>query len=75
MIWASPRELLNMFQADAVGCHVITATTTCWPSCLVGKDLTEFSLETVEMFRKDARPRASRSPRWRSRPHTNRRRT
>ena len=54
LIWASPRELLNIFQADAAGCHVITAT----PEILrklatVGKDLDEFSLETVRMFYRD----------------------
>jgi len=54
-LWASPRELLNVFQADAVGCHIITAT----PDLLsklksVGKDHTEFSLETVQMFYNDA---------------------
>ena len=55
LIWASPRELLNIFQADAVGCHIITAT----PDILqklssVGKDLLEFSLDTVKMFHTDA---------------------
>lgn len=55
LIWASPRELLNIFQADAAGCHAITAT----PDILrklanVGKDLDEFSLETVRMFYADA---------------------
>jgi len=55
VIWASPRELLNVFQADAIGCHVITATTDVLNKLSqVGKDLTGFSLETVEMFRKDA---------------------
>jgi transaldolase len=55
VIWASPRELLNVFQADAVGCHVITATPDVLNKLsLVGKDLTAFSLETVAMFRKDA---------------------
>ena len=55
LIWASPRELLNVFQAESVGCHVITATSDViskWP--LVGKDLDEFSLETVRMFYQDA---------------------
>ena len=55
LIWASPRELLNIFQADAVGCHIITAT----PDILqklssVDKDLLEFSLDTVKMFHTDA---------------------
>jgi transaldolase len=55
MIWASPRELLNVFQADQVGCHVITATADVLNKlAVVGKDLTAYSLETVEMFRKDA---------------------
>jgi transaldolase len=55
VIWASPRELLNVFQADQVGCHVITATSDVLNKLpLVGKDLTEFSLETVRMFRNDA---------------------
>ena len=55
VIWASPRELLNVFQADDVGCHVITATPDVLGKLsLVGKDLTAYSLETVEMFRRDA---------------------
>ena len=55
LIWASPRELLNVFQADAVGCHIITATTDVLKKlALVGKDLTEYSLETVQMFADDA---------------------
>jgi transaldolase len=56
LIWASPRELLNVFQADAVGCHIITATNDILKKLsLVGKDLDQYSLETVEMFYKDAR--------------------
>ena len=55
LIWASPRELLNVFQADAVGCHIITATNDILKKLsLVGKDLERYSLETVEMFYKDA---------------------
>ena len=55
VIWASPRELLNVFQADAVGCDVITATADVLNKLsLVGKNLTAYSLETVEMFREDA---------------------
>ena len=51
LIWASPRELLNIFQADAIGCHVITVTHDVLKKLkLVGKDLVEYSLETVEMF-------------------------
>jgi len=56
LIWASPRELLNVFQANAIGCHIITATTDILKKLsLVGKDLTEYSLETVKMFYEDAR--------------------
>ena len=55
LIWASPRELLNIFQADAIGCHIITATTDILKKLpLVGKDLNEYSLETVKMFYNDA---------------------
>jgi len=56
LIWASPRELLNVFQADYVGCHIITATNDILKKLsLVDKDLDQYSLETVEMFYKDAR--------------------
>jgi len=56
LIWASPRELLNVFQADAVGCHIITITNDILKKLpLVGKDLTRYSLETVKMFYDDAR--------------------
>jgi transaldolase len=56
LIWASPRELLNLFQANSVGCHIITATTDVLKKLsLIGKDLHEFSLETVKMFYEDAR--------------------
>jgi transaldolase len=55
LMWASPRELLNVFQADEIGCHVITATTDILKKLpLVGKELHEFSQETVQMFRRDA---------------------
>ncbi len=55
LIWASPRELLNVFQADAVGCHIITATHDILAKLpLAGKDLDVFSLETVKMFHEDA---------------------
>ena len=55
LIWASPRELLNIFQADSVGCHIITATNDILKKLsLVGKDLDVYSLETVQMFRNDA---------------------
>ncbi|HTP96270.1 MAG TPA: transaldolase [Burkholderiales bacterium] len=56
LIWASPRELLNIFQADAAGVHIITATNDILKKlALVGKDLGQYSLETVEMFYKDAK--------------------
>jgi transaldolase len=56
LIWASPRELLNIFQADEVGCHIITATNDILKKLpLIGKDLDVYSLETVEMFHKDAK--------------------
>jgi len=55
LIWASPRELLNVFQADSIGCHIITATSDVLAKLkLVGKDLDQYSLETVQMFRQDA---------------------
>lgn len=55
LIWASPRELLNVFQADEIGCHIITVTNDILAKlALVGKDLTEYSLETVKMFHSDA---------------------
>lgn len=55
LIWASPRELLNIFQADQVGCHIITATNDILKKLsLAGKDLDAYSLETVEMFYRDA---------------------
>ena len=55
LIWASPRELLNVVQAAEIGCHVITATNDILRKLsLVGKDLHEYSLETVKMFHDDA---------------------
>lgn len=55
IIWASPRELLNVFQANAIGCHIITVTSDLLKKLeLVGKDLAEYSLETVQMFYQDA---------------------
>ena len=55
VLWASPRELLNIFQADEVGCHIITVTNDVIKKLSnVGKDLGEFSLETVKMFYDDA---------------------
>jgi transaldolase len=54
LIWASPRELLNIFQADDIGCHIITVTSDILKKLdLVGKDMDEFSLETVKMFYED----------------------
>jgi len=55
LIWASPRELLNIFQADDIGCHVITVTNDILKKLsLVGYGLDEYSLDTVKMFHKDA---------------------
>jgi transaldolase len=55
LIWASPRELLNIFQADDIGCHVITVTNDILKKLsLVGYDLNEYSLDTVKMFYADA---------------------
>jgi transaldolase len=55
LLWASPREVFNILQADAVGCHVITVANDLLKKLdAVGKDLNQFSLETVKMFRQDA---------------------
>ena len=55
LIWASPRELLNIFQADAIGCHIITVTHDILKKLpLVGRDLEDYSLDTVKMFHEDA---------------------
>ena len=55
LIWASPREVLNVVQADQVGCHIITMTHDLLAKLdSLGKDLGQFSLETVQMFRRDA---------------------
>jgi transaldolase len=55
LIWASPRELLNIFQADAIGCQVITVTNDVLKKLsLVGMDLDDYSLDTVKMFHSDA---------------------
>jgi transaldolase len=55
LIWASPRELLNIVQADSIGCDIITVTSDLLKKLdLVGKDLDDFSLETVQMFHRDA---------------------
>jgi transaldolase len=54
LLWASPREVLNVVQADRVGCHIITATSDVLKKLdQLGKDLAAFSLETVKMFRED----------------------
>jgi transaldolase len=56
LIWASPRELLNIIQADEVGCHIITATNDILNKLpLLGKDHDTYSLDTVQMFYRDAR--------------------
>jgi transaldolase len=55
LLWASPRELLNIFQANDIGCHIITATDSVLAKLpTVGKDLEQYSLETVSMFYTDA---------------------
>lgn len=55
LIWASPREVLNLVQADSVGCHIITMTQDLLKKLpLLGKDLELYSLETVQMFHRDA---------------------
>jgi transaldolase len=55
LLWASPRELLNIVQADAIGCHIITVTHDLLKKLpLLGKDLAEYSLDTVKMFHRDA---------------------
>lgn len=56
LIWASPRELLNVLQAEAVGCHIITATNDILKKLdLIGRDLGDYSLDTVKMFFNDAK--------------------
>jgi transaldolase len=55
LIWASPRELLNILQADRMGCHIITVTNDILAKLdLIGKDLEDYSLDTVKMFHRDA---------------------
>jgi transaldolase len=55
LIWASPREILNIVQADRIGCHIITVTHDLLAKLhLLGRDLNEFSLDTVRMFHRDA---------------------
>jgi transaldolase len=56
LLWASPRELYNIIEADEVGCHIITVAPEILSKLnLIGKDLTEFSLDTVNMFYNDAK--------------------
>jgi transaldolase len=56
LIWASPRELLNIFHANEIGCHVITVTHDILKKLeLLAKDLDQYSLETVQMFYNDAK--------------------
>lgn len=56
LIWASPREVLNVFQAEEIGCHIITVTNDILKKLsLIGKDLGDYSPETVKMFYDDAR--------------------
>jgi len=56
LIWASPRELYNVVQADNIGCHIITATNNILKKLpTLGKNLDQFSLETVQMFYDDAK--------------------
>lgn len=56
LIWASPRELLNIIQADAIGCHIITVTNDILKKlALIGKDLGDYSLDTVKMFFDDGK--------------------
>lgn len=55
LLWASPRELLNIFQADSAGCHIITVSDDILKkSSMAGMDLAALSLETVKMFHRDA---------------------
>jgi transaldolase len=56
LIWASPRELFNIVQAEEIGCHIITVTHDLLKKLpLIGRDLSEYSLDTVKMFVNDAR--------------------
>ena len=55
IIWASPRELLNLVQASDIGCHIITVTSDILAKLpLIGRDLDDYSLDTVKMFYNDA---------------------
>jgi transaldolase len=56
LLWASPREVLNVFQADDIGCDIITCTNDLLAKLsLAGKDLLDYSRETVQMFYRDAK--------------------
>jgi transaldolase len=56
LLWASPREVLNIFQAESTGTHIITATQDILNKLgIIGTDLNEYSLETVKMFYNDAK--------------------
>lgn len=56
LLWASPREVLNLIQAEEIGCHIITMTNELISKItLLGKDLDEFALDTVRMFHQDAK--------------------
>jgi transaldolase len=56
LLWASPREVLNIVQADAIGCHIITVTHELLKKLpILGRDLDDYSLDTVRMFHRDAR--------------------
>ena len=55
ILWASPRQIYNVIEADSVNCHIITMTPELWKKLpILGKNLKTYSLETVEMFYKDA---------------------
>jgi len=55
LLWASPRELLNLIQADEIGCHIITMTNDLISKIpTLGKNLDEFALDTVKMFARDS---------------------
>jgi transaldolase len=55
LLWASPREVLNIIQANEIGCDIITVTDDVLKKLgMLGKDLDQFSLETVKMFADDA---------------------
>ena len=55
LLWASPREVLNVYQAEAIGCHIITATNDLLKKLILkGKNLSDYSQETVQMFFNDA---------------------